>query len=366
MNPHRPLLGRRRFARHVAAAVLAQFLPSRAASQAPVKQPFVDPEIAAALAQFPTFDLDAPMVKRFRLIPPSQALPPPAAAVFDLTVTRTGSPELPLAIVRPNGLDRRAPVLLHFHGGGFLFGHHRGNLPALQDLADKVRCVIVSVGYRLAPENPFPAALDDALAAYSWLIASASELDIDPDNIVVGGESAGAGLAAMLAIAIRDRGLPPPRAQLLIYPMLDDRTDTSAELPGGTPVWNAASNRFAWTAFLGGPAGAARVPDGAVPARNRNLRKLPTAFIGVGDLDLFLGENMLFARRLRQADTTVQFVRVPGACHGFDLIAPNAKVSRGFGVQVAQFLTAAMGRVATNGSILLGPAATPRSVQNVD
>lgn len=341
MDQHPRLFGRRCFGGHVAAVAIATLMPSLAAARAPAKRPPVDPEIAAALARFPAIDFDAAMVKRFRQIPPSPASPPPAAAVTDMTVARTGGPALPLAIIRPSGLGRRAPVLIHFHGGGFLFGHHRGNLPTLQDLADKARCVIVSPGYRLAPENPFPAALEDALAIYSWLIASAAELDIDPDNIVIGGESAGGGVAAMLAIALRDRGLPPPRAQLLIYPMLDDRTGKSAEFPGGTPVWTAASNSYAWTAFLGQPAGGVQVPDGAVPARTRNLRRLPPAFIAVGDLDLFLGESTLFAKRLRQAGVKAELVRIPGACHGFDLIAPDAKVSRNFRAQVAKFVAAA-------------------------
>ena len=161
---------------------------------------------------------------------------------------------------------------------------------------------------------------------------NAEALGIDPKRIAIGGESAGGGHAAMLAIAARDRGEFPIAFQLLVYPMLDDRTGATVEPPThvGQFVWNAGSNRFGWASLLGQAPGLKTVPAGSVPARVVDLVGLPPAFIAVGGLDLFAAENISFAARLNAAAVPVELLVVPGAYHAFDALVPNAQVSRQF------------------------------------
>jgi acetyl esterase/lipase len=192
--------------------------------------------------------------------------------------------------------------------------------------------VIVAVDYRLAPETPFPGSLEDNYAALKWLHDSADSLGVDPSRIALMGASAGGGHAAMLAIAARDRGEVPIAFQLLIYPMLDDRTGSSRHVPPhmGKYIWVPDSNRFGWSSLLGVPAGSRVVPAGAVPARVENLAGLPPVFIGVGSVDLFVDEDVDYARRLLDSGVSTELCVVPGAYHGFDIIAPEASVSKAF------------------------------------
>ena len=202
----------------------------------------------------------------------------------------------------------------------------------MQQVAREHDCVVVTVDYRLAPETRFPGSLEDNYAALNWLRLSANLLGVDPSRIAVMGESAGGGHAAMLAIAARDRGEVPIAFQLLIYPMLDDRTGSSRQVPPyvGVYIWVPASNRFGWSSLLGVPAGSKTVPAGAVPARVENLAGLAPAFIGVGAIDLFVDEDVNYARRLINAGVPTELCVVPGGYHGFDIIAPDAARSIAF------------------------------------
>jgi acetyl esterase/lipase len=228
--------------------------------------------------------------------------------------------------------DRKRPAVLHIHGGGFVAGTAAEAVVPMQQVARDHDCVIVSVDYRLAPETRFPGPLEDNYAALKWLHDSAASLGVDTSRIAVMGLSAGGGLAAMLTIAARDRGEVPIAFQLLSYPMLDDRTGSSRPVPPyiGAYVWGPASNRFGWSALLGVPAGSRIVPPGAVPARADSLAGLPPAFIGVGSIDLFVDEDVAYARRLIDSGVPTQLCVVPGAYHGFDLFAPEAPVSRAY------------------------------------
>ena len=174
------------------------------------------------------------------------------------------------------------------------------------------------------------------------MYTNADALGVDRKRIAVGGESAGGGHAAMLAIAARDRKEIPLAFQLLIYPMLDDRTGSTRPVPRhiGAFVWTAESNRFGWTSLLGIPAGSPRVPPGSVPARVENLAGLPPAFIVTGAIDLFVDEDIEYARRLVAAGVPTELHVVPGAYHGYDLLVPNAKVSARF----ADYWTTALRR----------------------
>jgi acetyl esterase/lipase len=244
-----------------------------------------------------------------------------------------GYPAVPVYVVnsRPTAGSPRGAIY-YVHGGGFIGGDARENLSSLKSMAARLNCVIVSVQYRLAPGNRFPGPLEDAYAGLKWLHANAAALGVDPARIVVLGESAGGGLAAMLTIAARDRGEVPVAYQALVYPMLDDRTGSSRPVPPhiGQLIWTAKSNRQGWQALLGREPGAASQPAGSVPARVTNLKGLPPTFIEVGSIDLFAEEDIEFARRLVNAGVPTELLVVPGAFHGFQFIAPRAAVSQQF------------------------------------
>jgi acetyl esterase/lipase len=269
------------------------------------------------------------------------ARPVPSAGVV---VQDHGDAGVPVRVYRPK-VGASGGALLWLHGGGLIVGR-----PAMDDgrcvpWARDLGLLVVSVDYRLAPEHPFPAALDDAHAAWTWVHGAADALGVDPQRVAVGGASAGGGLAACLAQRLRDAGGPQPAAQLLVYPMLDDRTAARRELDGvGTFVWPNRSNRAGWSAYLGGAPGAAEVPAHAVAARAADLSGLPPAWIGVGTLDLFLDEGRAYAARLAAAGVAVELDEVPGAPHGFDALAPHVPVARAFAARQTAFLQT---RVAT-------------------
>lgn len=307
-------------------------IPARARAKSGQSLAHVNPDlrpIARAILQSQALEAKVP-ARRGRPPPPA---PLPAGA---LTYQARGNPGEPPVTVYAIGAEagHAAPrgAILFIHGGGLVAGNARDDLRRLQLLAGRLDCVIVTVQYRLAPATHFPGPLEDCYAALKWLYRNPATLGVDPARIVVMGESAGGGLAAMLTIAARDRGEVPVTFQALIYPMLDDRTGSSRPVGPdiGTLVWRPSDNRKGWTAFLGQPAGSTSVPAGSVPARVRDLAGLPPTFIGVGSIDLFAIEDITFAQRLVAAGVPVELLVVPGAFHGFQFIAPNAPVSRHF------------------------------------
>lgn len=222
---------------------------------------------------------------------------------------------------RPAGNTEVAPALLWIHGGGYVMGSAKQDDALCRRFSRKLDVTVASVEYRLAPEHPYPAALDDCYSALTWLAGLPS---VDPAQVAIGGASAGGGLAAALALLTRDRGEVKPALQLLAYPMLDDR---SADEPTNLNyrLWSPSSNRFGWASYLAGTD-----PRVAVPARRDDLSGLPPAWIGVGTHDLFHDEDLAYAQRLNKAGVPCHVEVVPGAFHGFDLVAPKAKVSHSF------------------------------------
>jgi len=223
------------------------------------------------------------------------------------------------------------PGIVYMHGGGFVFGDAKSTIRELQLLSAALDCCVVSVDYRLAPETRYEGSIEDNYAGLRWLSAHASELGVDPARIAVMGESAGGGHAALLAITARDRGEIPVAFQMLIYPMLDDRTGISHKVPPyfGTIGWRTDANYYGWRSFLGRTPGGRSAPAGAVPSRVADLRGLPPTFIGVGSIDLFVDEDVAYSARLIDAGVPCELHVVPGAYHGFDH-NPVASASKQF------------------------------------
>lgn len=228
---------------------------------------------------------------------------------------------------RPVGAGTLSPALLWIHGGGLLIGTARQDEAALQSMADELGIVVASVEYRLAPEHPYPAALNDCYAALTWL---ASHGHVDPTRIAIGGGSAGGGLAAATVLAAHARGGPRPCLQLLVYPMLDDRTALKADRDRDyRRMWSNEMNHYGWSSYLGHPPGQAEVDPQAAPGRCTDFAGLPPAWIGVGDLDLFHDESLAYADGLRAAGVRCTTQVVPGAFHAFDALA-HTTVAREF------------------------------------
>lgn len=224
------------------------------------------------------------------------------------------------------------PAIIHTHGGGFVLLSAKRYVPMAQGWAAELDCFVATVEYRLAPETRYTGSIEDNYSVLRWVYQHAHELGVDPARIAVMGESAGGGHAALLALTARDRGEVPVAFQALIYPMLDDRTGSSRQPPNdeGRIIWTARDNRIGWEAFLGQKPGTADVPAAAVPARRKDLAGLPPAFIGVGSIDLFCEEDMLYAQRLAAAGIETELAVVPGAFHGFDLIAGPTELAQSF------------------------------------
>jgi acetyl esterase/lipase len=254
-----------------------------------------------------------------------------------------GAPSVSLRVFQPAGLNTAAPALLWVHGGGLILGAAEQDDQTNIAFARELGITVAAVRYRLAPDNPAPAAVEDAYAALRGLIAHARDLHIDIDRIAIGGASAGGGIAAALALLAHDRAEIRPAFQLLIYPMLDDRTTTRTELDTrNVRVWTPKSNRYGWSSYLGDAVGGPDVSPYAAAARRADPAGLPPAWIGVGTLDLFHDEDVEYARRLNDSGVPCELHIVPGAFHGFDRVFPKAEVSRQFWRQQAQALDRAL------------------------
>ena len=324
-------LGRRGFILASAAGVA---LAAAGARAAPDPLAAVDPELRSALPPTAASDLtlgimDSPQ----RRSTYGRVLPSPAPQPVELHIPGPpGAPDVRILTIDPPKGSAPRPALLFIHGGGYVMGRADGSVAVLQELARDYGIYGVSVDYRLAPETRWPGSMEDNYAALKWLASHAAELGVDPARIAIGGASAGGGHAAMLAVAARDRGEVHVAFQVLIYPMLDDRTASSrpASPDAGHFIWTPQDNRLGWQALLGRAPGGPGTPPGAAPARVADLRGLPPAWIGVGNIDLFCLEDVDYARRLLLAGVPTELMVVPGAYHAFDGLAPNAAVSKAF------------------------------------
>ncbi len=242
-----------------------------------------------------------------------------------------------LRIYRPD-TEISGAAMLWIHGGGMVVGTERQDNRTCSTYARELGLVVVSVGYRLAPQHPFPAANDDCFAAWQWLVDHAAELGVDPGRLIVAGESGGGGHAASLVQRIRDQHAVQPMAQVLLVPMLDDRTAADRDLDRGYFVWRWSDTRGGWTAYLGHEPGQRSEPGYAVPARRDDLQGLPPTWIGCGDKDLFYEEDRRYADRLRDAGVAVEFHDVAGGPHGFHVLVPESPVTEAFFASSREFI----------------------------
>lgn len=300
----------------------------------------LDPDLREEFERLLPVELTDPRAAREALALRIQALPaqhPPEGGVdrTRLAVPRSMSEGGPvdLTVYRPTAaaVGRRLPCLYWIHGGGHVMGSVEQDDAFLRATALAQDCAVVGVDWRHAPENPFPAALEDCRAGLEWTVSHAAELGIDGRRMVLAGASSGGGLAAGLTLLLRDRGGPALAFQVLIYPMLDDRAQPrSAYAIWDHRTWNRRSNLQAWRHYLGGEPGGPGVSPYAAPARAEDLSGLPPAFISVGELDLFRDENLAYAQRLLAAGVSTELHVYPGLPHGVMRLAPQASVVRRF------------------------------------
>jgi acetyl esterase/lipase len=236
-----------------------------------------------------------------------------------------------LRLYKPQSLTASTPALIWLHGGGYVMGNPEMDDGRCAQFVRELGISIVSVDYRYAPKHPFPAGLEDSYSALLWIQSHAQQLGVDPKRIAIGGASAGAGLAAALVQLAHDRQEIKPVFQLLIYPMLDDRTVLRTEIDDSNSIaWNQKSNQYGWESYLGKKCGAEDVPAYSVPARRTDLSGLPPTWIGVGTVDLFHDEDAAYAQRLKECGVDCEIYIVPGAFHGFDVFDPQVPIVQEF------------------------------------
>lgn len=231
-----------------------------------------------------------------------------------------GAPDVELRIFGAlGGLEK--PAIYHIHGGGYIFSAAEGNDDRNWIMARDNDCVIVSVNYRKPPESPFPAPLEDCYAGLLWMHANAKKLNIDPDRIVITGDSAGGGLAAATTLMAHDKGVVKLVGQVLIYPMSDHRTggpdEVSPNPTTGHYIWKRSYNQFGWKHYRGNY-GMSDASNGYFsPTLRDDLTGIPPVYIATGALDLFLEENLDYATRASKAGVPMELHVYPGAVHGF-------------------------------------------------
>lgn len=321
----------------VAALAARSGIAFAASAQDPLQ--YVDPELHPAARRVIQMDGDGRQWNDdfLRKMRAGGGGPPSAPRLPDVPVEELkipvgqGQPDVTIFVINAKAGSNR-PGILHTHGGGHILGSARSEVTYEQALAKALDCIILTVEYRLAPETTYQGSIEDNYAALRWMYAQADRLGLDRSRIVSMGESAGGTHAALLALTARDRREIPLAGQILIYPMLDDRTGSSIQPPAhiGKVGWSAPANRFGWKSFLGMAPGGSGVPEAAVPARRKVLAGLPPTFVAVGGIDLFVNEDIEYAQRLIDAGVPTELLVVPGAFHGFDRVAPGTLIAETF------------------------------------
>lgn len=310
----------------------------------------VDPALWPLVEAFPPIDLSAATLTGFRTALVELSVKPDASShpdvrIEELTVPGGGraARTIRCLLYRPTPEPTQhasGSALIHIHGGGFVMGAPEMDLARNIELARATGCTILSVDYRLAPEHPHPAALEDCHAALVWLAAQAESIRIGPGRIGIIGESAGGGLAASLALMAR--GQMALACQVLVYPMLvppAQSIDAAApDLRTGRYIWTRASNSYCWSAYLSGAPAIPATIAGLAP----DVAGLPRTFLAVGELDLFVHDSLAYVRRLLTAGCSVEAHLYPGAIHAFDR-AVEAPVSVSYTRDLVAFIRRHLG-----------------------
>lgn len=288
------------------------------------------PELLPILESDIRFDLnkDLEMMR-------NRKLPSIEKSVNVLTTARMikgSESELLVKIYEPKDRQNvKLPAVFWMHGGGYVLGHPDVDDGICECFVKEVNCVVVSIDYRLAPEHPYPAAIEDCYAGLKWTADNAEELKIDTSRLAIAGASAGGGLTAALALMARDKGEIEIVFQMPLYPMIDDRnvTPSSYEINEENlpKAWNREANEIAWKMYLSNNA-SDQISYYAAPSRVKDLTGLPPAYTCVGQLDPFRDETLEYVARLAQAGVPVEFHLYPGCFHGFDSIFNNVEISR--------------------------------------
>ncbi|MEV5506350.1 alpha/beta hydrolase [Streptomyces orinoci] len=337
----------------------ADRIPRSVPAREPRAAPPLDPELRAALAALGNGPRKPLTPENLADLQRQDAAARPRPSVRELQaggryeVTELRTPDVTLVSARPAGIAEPLPLLYYMHGGGMISGNAWAVLPRLlREWAEPLKLAVISVEYRLAPQVRYPEPLEDCYTGLRWAAAHAEELRIDPHRVIIGGKSAGGGLAAALALLTRDRGGPAPIGQLLICPMLDDRDNTPSTLQmDGTDTLDRTSNATAWQAVLGARYGTADVPPYAAPARATDLTRLPPAYVEAGSAEILRDEGVAYAQALWQAGGQAELHVWPGACHGFDTFAPGAALSRDAREARTRWLRRLLGRPEGSGEV---------------
>lgn len=254
-----------------------------------------------------------------------------------------GAAKVAVRVYRPGKKYGHVPTLLWIHGGGYMLGDIDQEDFTCKQFASAGMCNIVSVEYRLAPEHPFPAPLEDCYAALKWVSVHAAEMGFDAHRIGIGGASAGGGLAAGLALLARDRAEVKIMFQMLIYPMINDcNIQPASDILPDALFWTRQSNLTGWRCYLGCEPGGEGISYHASAYRATDLSGLPPAYIATGDIDLFAQEDIEYARRLIEAGIPTELHVYPGGCHAFDMLVPGTDISKRFTADIHRALYRAM------------------------
>lgn len=294
----------------------------------------IDNELISVLDDFPALEINRENIVQLREILAAQPSAPSPVTVMESKETiATSDGDLDLYVYRKS--DRAGqPVVIWVHGGGYVLGSAEDDRAKV--IADHCDCTVFSVDYRLAPEHPFPAGVEDCYATLVWIMSGNAPYDLDTSRVAIGGASAGAGMAAGVVLANRDRENYPLCLQLLLYPMIDNLHATASGQYDNHPVWKQETSFSAWEMYLDGTPGEEASPYAAA-TRAKDLSGLPPAYLCVGSEDLFRDEDIEYAQRLINAGIPTELAVFPGLYHAAESFVPSARVSKRL---TSSFLTA--------------------------
>jgi acetyl esterase len=304
-----------------------------------------DPEVQAIASKFPSVNVaDVSGTRALFDALLKAAADATGGPATDDRVTQThrtipgpaGAPDIRVRIYTPKASSGSRPAFVSFHGGAFILGDLETEHGRCLALAAKGGAVSIGVEYRLAPENPFPAGVEDCYAALKWVADNAESLGVDKNRIAIGGGSAGGGLSASVAQMVRDRGGPSLALQMLFYPVIDDRCNTaSLHASFDAFVWSSQNTLDMWDIYVGKDR--SNVSPYASPARAKDLSGLAPAYVMTCEHDPLRDEGLIYAMRLMEAGVPVELHNYPGTVHGFDLLAPSAVAIRALDDCIAAF-----------------------------